>query len=232
MKEQVCRRVLSSPRLVPVVEVAPYRFPGHLPTPEYPYSDGAWEEYWKASLKASGFSPLEPLFPGSFFVRTTELTCGDCLDIIIARELEDVELDDDDDLPLSLDGGYVLYDSDEIVALPQCCGRLKDLADWREACEAKELIPGFWIGIGHPGLGVQVNEKILSFRSDGPEEIHIEPFECSQAVLGEQVQLAQKEVEAFYQRLLVRAQNMVGSSAKEICDGLVGKLCRVHEDGW
>lgn len=223
--------LILTPRLVPVVEISPYRYPNHLPSPEHPATTEQWHEYWKASLQASGFPPLEAILPGSYFVPTKDLLSNECLDLLILRELEDVELEEGD-LPFAFDGGYVLYDGESIAALPQCCGSLRDLADWREAAGKEELHNGFWIGAGHPGLGVKIDGDFLIFSSDGPEEEHIKPFRCRQDQLRQQVTSAQEDVEAFRRRLLLRAQEIAGRFSPLVCDALVGKYVKEHEEGW
>lgn len=223
--------VLLAPRLVPVVEISPYRYPGHLPSPDWRDPAKAWSEYWSASLKASGFPPLMEILPRSHFVPTKDLLSNECLDLLILRELEDVELEEGD-LPFAFDGGYVLNDGENIAALPQCCGSLRDLADWREAATGKELFEGFWVGLGHPGLGVRLEDGVLVFSSQGPEEEHIKPFSCRQDQLRQQVIAAQKDVEAFRSRLLTRADKIAGRFSPLVCDALVGKLVQGREEGW
>lgn len=162
-------KTLSSPTLLPVVELPPYRFLNHLPVPD-PYPRGkAWKKYWCDSLAASGFAPVDPVFEGSNLVSVEQLDATSSLDAIVEYEVSKGK--GEDWLPLCLYGGYVLYDSDELVVEPQCCGRLMDLVDWRAAATEKKLPRGFWIGIGHPGLGVEVvSPGLLRFWSDGPED--------------------------------------------------------------
>lgn len=226
-------RTLSNPRLQAVVELPPWHFLNHIPPPEpFPRGDN-WTRYWRASLAASGFEPLNPIFEGSEFVPVVQFEGPGALDAIIRYELTNCDVSDDD-WPLALDGGYVLYDDEDFVALPQCCASLRDLVDWKEAVRAEELGYGFCIGIGHPYLAVDVENEWLLFKSDGPDAPHLEPFRCERAQLLAPVEAAEKDVLAFRMRLASRAEILLGEHAAKFCDGLVGKFIEGHDndEGW
>lgn len=60
-------------------------------------------------MAASGFTAIEPIFPGSMFVPIEQITSSGSLDAIINYELGQLDVEDGD-LPCALEGGYFLYD--------------------------------------------------------------------------------------------------------------------------
>lgn len=214
--------------LLPVVEFEPACYQTqHHEIPEYGACD-AWVAYWKNSLADSGIIGLEPYADGSWFVETERLLSNlEAIEIMLKikvngylKEFDDEELRDN---LSSLCGGYILEVNEHLKIYPQCCGRLEDIHEWKQACDwisPQEMT--LWIG--HPWLMVSsINTELLQFRrtseyKEPPEPVifNIKRYDLRLAVVS-----AEKKLLRFQQVMLPILEKLLPIYAKDIVNVLI-----------
>lgn len=213
-------------RLLPVVELAPSDY-GSAPMPAFtgrPWTVEENEGYWRACLGESGITGVDPIVPGSWLVGLEALGSREPLVTVLAAHLKTGIPADLDQLE-TLAGGFVLVDGKEVLSLPQCCGDLGDLENWRRAAEQRTASPEtLWIG--HPWLSTWYRAPMLHIR-EVPEHHEQEPKEF--AVAPEELLIAvfeaERAIDRFRDRVITLLRERRESfDAEAVADILVGIL--------
>lgn len=147
--------------LVPVVEVEPGRF-GEAESPPGPWTDEQSSAYWRECLAQSGLEHLVPVG------RSWHVPLDRVLDVRTLTKLVAAHLDETDREARGLDvsdwaGGYALFDGEEGVLLPQCCGGLADLSEWSLVASYRSTEETM-LWVGHPWLMCAFVEPHLQLR--------------------------------------------------------------------
>jgi len=223
-KDMQTLAILHDVRLVPVIELEPFRFATRERTSpcgsarEVPEE---WTRYWRDSLADSGLVGLKPLRPGSWHVPTASLTDPVLVGKLLTAVLRDwggpESLTDPDGKPV-LDGGLALCQGVEVLAEPACCVDLGNISDWREAAGYR-WADWQMLWVGHPWLSVRHDGQWLVLsgphESEAPEaRWAVDPGELERAV-----DLAVVEQERFAARLQPAVAALVG-------DGSAGLIAR------
>jgi hypothetical protein len=217
--------------LIPVIEFEPGLYSTNdYKIPKYQNIDG-WDKYWKNSLADAGIIVLEAYKKGSWFVEIEKLIEHyQAIEIIIKNELAHIEADPELDLIeqlSSLYGGYILEVDETNIIYPQCCGRLEDLQDWKDASEYLENTEKM-LWIGHPWLMVSaINEEYLKIRQTAEYGEPPEPvtFELSRNDLKLSITEAENKLAKFQQVVLPILKMMIPNNAEEVLTVLLKGHC-------
>lgn len=150
--------------LIPVIEVTNYDHNIPMPSsgPYWEFPD-EWENYHiSTNIKARFFKELKPYSRGSSFYRISEISDSDLLKII-EKEIKIQQTEENrgiEDLVCSLDGGYILKIDNVDKYFPQCCGKLKDIAEWENLFSEEEHV---YFYMGHPSPRVEKSETKIIF---------------------------------------------------------------------
>lgn len=137
---------LNQLRLVPVVDLRPSYLGEHF----YPYDKGRptkeqLYDFWKETLALYGLGHLEPIERGSDYVATQDLDPA-ALEILMGYRVNHLE---EGALPISLEGGLVLKNADQMLLTPQCCVSLHDYKEWLSLPPSSSF-KRIWVG--HPWI--------------------------------------------------------------------------------
>jgi hypothetical protein len=151
--------VITAPVLVPVVELMPSQF-GSMEEPPLPWSEQRSFEYWRGCLAESGLGHLNPVVMWSWLVRLSDLAEPATMSMFLRIHIQNDEMEGG---PGALLGGLALYNAEEPVFLPRCCGDFSDLGNWQRASEHRsENSAELWIG--HPSLELSYQAPHLLVR--------------------------------------------------------------------
>lgn len=198
--------LLRELRLVPVLELEPWRFStSDRPSPSGtgPEMPEAWGRYWLDCLADSGITGLSPLRPASWHVPVHELGDQETLTKILrslARDRSGIEAPaDDEDVP-ALDGGLALFSEGELLVEPTCCSDLGNISEWRYAAGYRQ--PEWrMLWIGHPWLSVRYEEGSLVISEPHESDMPSGRWAVDLDVLGRAVDAAEVELEDLARRL-------------------------------
>jgi hypothetical protein len=210
--------VLHDIRLVPAVELEPFKFA----TQEHPQPFGPacevpaeWGRYWRASLADSGLVGLTPLRLGSWHVPTTGFTDLGVLGKFLAKTLADwggAETLADPDCDPVLCGGMALCQGDEVLAEPTCCVDLRNFTDWRAAASYRG--PDWQIlWIGHPWLSVRFDAGWLLLSDPHESAAPVARWAVTPENLLGAIALAEAELEQFAGKLWWGLEGLVEAGA-------------------
>ncbi len=148
-------------RLVPVVELPPYRFdtkPRTSPNGSCADLPEEWFRHWSDCLADSGLHGLHPVQRGSWHVPTSEFRDADQIHIFLRTTFQEWGgIDSLCDLEESavLEGGLALLaEGNRTLIEPTCCGDLADAIEWKKAA-AYEGPEWQMVWIGHPWISVR-----------------------------------------------------------------------------
>jgi hypothetical protein len=158
-------------KLINTIEFSPFRFTDN----EYEFPRGSlkempteWNKFWQKCLADSNLENLTPVKEGYYHVDVETIT-DFMLEVLIKKELEDVDLDEYEDQISKIDGGIFIEENNDFLVTSNCCGSLSDLSDWIDILNSKI---GIWqqLWIGHPWIFFKRNQEIVEF-SDYSEEV-------------------------------------------------------------
>ncbi|WP_144997127.1 hypothetical protein [Polystyrenella longa] len=158
-----------------------------------------WDHYWRESLADSGITEINPIFSGSWYLATDELSEAQLekyLSVILDEWGGLSSLDDPDSVPV-LDGGLVLYSKDDgMIVLPTCCSDLGNIADWKAAVTFKD---DYWemLWIGHPWLSMKFRKPWLLLSELHELNNPVERWAVKPDELGHAVSAAEDELSRF-----------------------------------
>jgi len=222
--------------LVPVLEVAPWQF-SERERPPGPAREHrqAWHDYFVACLRDAGMTGVEPIQPGSFFVRAPALLHHPLLAHLVRGCLTESGIpgfpDGDgsqeetpDERVAALDGGYALFSDATLVLEPGCCGDLGNLAEWEGALAARAPEANIWIG--HPQLQAQFGPASLVLRQgwdDPPAPDYLVETELPIAWLADAIAGARSSFATFAAGLLAVVGEIVldRALARAVRDALI-----------
>ena len=129
------------------------------------------------------------------------ISTDDVLRTIIEKQNHGVFTDALNDVS-AMSGGLALFDGDQVLVEPQCCGDLSNLFDWRVAAahrgEDREMLY-----IGHPWLTVSYRPPTLAIfeEEEYPDTserrvYHLDPQELANSVV-----VAEAELRVFASRI-------------------------------
>lgn len=215
-------------KLIPVVEFEPATYQKHKhisPAGTIDENRDEWAAYWKASLADSGIEGLEPYAPGSWLVRVEAIHQPIVIEQLLKRHLAHVESTPDAttvDYVQALSGGYV-FETDETIIYPQCCGDLGDIHEWKKAVsfsnEGEEML---WIG--HPWLMMKsIDDTSIQIReTDEYDELAmLEPITLQRTLLQTAIDVAEAELAHFHQRIAPVVRELVPHEHEIVLDVLV-----------
>ena len=232
------RRVtISQPiALVPVLEVLPMHFSSREAPPGPAREHGqAWLDHFVASLRDAGMTGVEPIAPGSFFVRASALLGHPLLAHLVRGCLDESGIPGfpdgdglqdetpDEGVP-GLEGGYALFSGTTPVLEPGCCGDLGNLAEWEDALAERPADGSIWTG--HPQLQVEFGPSSVTLRQgwdDPPAPEHLVETEFPFAWLADAIAGARSGLTVFAQGLLPVVADIVPDHAlaRAVRDALV-----------
>jgi hypothetical protein len=200
--------LLQAPvELLPVIEITPWLLKDGLPDdpPEWatssPNPQHAW---WCHLMEEAGLGHVNSL-GASQFVAVRDLRRPADLRFILQRFFEHNVQPPDSMVPeesASFAGGYALLGAGTPHLLPQCCGDLSDLSEWRDVLDDGSLD---WqeLWIGHPWVYARWRDGFLcisGFHEDGarPTDQLLVPGDLLRAA----VDRAEEEAADFHERLL------------------------------
>jgi hypothetical protein len=198
--------LLRDIRLVPVLELEPWRFS----TGERPRPSGSvletpegWGRYWHDCLADAGIIGPSPLYPGSWHVLVRELEDGEALQKILRTlvgDSIDLEAPIDADGTPALEGGLALFSERKLLVAPTCCSDLGNLSEWRDAAGYRE---SEWriLWIGHPWLSVRYEGNLLVISEPHESDTASGRWAVDAGVLDRAVDAAEVELERFSRRL-------------------------------
>ena len=165
--------------LVPVVELEPWTFARQQhPRPGESRRDtpAEWDHYWRACLADVGIVGVDPLQCGSWHASTEQFVRrpADLAKLVafFVDEWGGAPTFEDPDRNPVLGGGLAFCTGSEVLAEPQCCVDLTNLADWQRAVHCRD--EGWsMLWIGHPWLSVRYEAPhlVLSDRHESNEPI-------------------------------------------------------------
>jgi hypothetical protein len=202
------RTLSDALRLVPVVELLPFRYdPVGPPVPDDngPEARAAWERIWNLTLADVGI-PVEPLEPSSSLVPVSRLT-----DPGVLRRLLQVTLRSFDSRarpadPLArvypLEGGQALLDGEDVILTPRSSADLTGLRSWENAARRQVRgFHGFWMG--EPQVAAHWEDPWLVLREDAPDRNGVRrAYRLSPLALERAVHSARREQQDFVHRLV------------------------------
>jgi hypothetical protein len=152
---------------------------------EYPknsYKDKPleWIKYWKKCLKDSGLEELNLINDtnGSCLINLNNIKDED-LEIILVKELKEIDLDKYEDEILPFDGGLVIKnETNKTIIQPQCCGDLGNIKDW---LDTYSKVTNTWtkLWIGHPWIYIRKKNNNIELSNyneleqEEPENIEV-----------------------------------------------------------
>ena len=145
-----------------VLRVEPWRWSDRQLPPELTIDDYVgWDAYFADCLADAGVTGVKPVFPGCSFADAFAIIENEFMLRIIEEELEtsrilELQHADGGQYDLNdvspLEGGCVMHDGDELLIVPNCCGELVDLDNWKAALRERPFDGTVWIG--HPEAGI------------------------------------------------------------------------------
>ncbi|MBA4032830.1 MAG: hypothetical protein C0478_18330 [Planctomyces sp.] len=183
---------LSRIQLIPVIELEPMAFSTrfHSMLTEANNKDpDELDHCWRVSLADSGVSGINPMFPGSWLVCTSDVTSTKLANIlrVIIDKRGGVSSLNNPRLKSVLSGGLALISDEQgILIEPTCCGDLGDIVNWKEAASYEgEEWKMLWIG--HPWVSMKFQRPwlLLSDFHESSEPVErwaVMPHELMQAV--------------------------------------------------
>ncbi len=187
--------------LEPLIEIEPREHVRPSPTASGADDPDGWRAWWQDCLMARGFPRLEPV-EGSW---KAELSALDDQSLLLVLDDQNEEwrstpVDASEMSPLA--GGLALRIGGEWKVMPECCGDLSNLREWRGALvQPQHERRMLWIG--HPWRHVwRIGDSLeLSPRTDANEYDGAPELVTSCAALGPAVAVAQHHLEALARRL-------------------------------
>jgi hypothetical protein len=206
---------LTDLALEPVIELEPGRFAQRerlFPAQAGEEAPDEWDRYWLASLADSGVVGVQPLRPGSWRVRTRELTDSIILERIARvllsawEQIDDLVAPDSDPV---LSGGFALMAGGRLMLEPTCCGDLRGLDDWQEASEYRG---SDWnmVWIGHPWVSTRFDGDKLLISALHESEPPVARYSLDPNCLANAVIVARGEAERFSRRLETAVEPIFG----------------------
>lgn len=186
-------------QLIPVIELEPMTFSTrfHSMLMEANGKDAdELDHCWRASLADSGISGIDPIFPGSWLVCTSDVTSTKLVNIlrVIIDKRGGVSSLNNPSPKSVLSGGLALMSDEQgILIEPTCCGDLGDIANWKEASTYEgEEWKMLWIG--HPWLSMKFQKPWLLLSDlhescDPVERWAVMPHELMQSVHAAEAEL-------------------------------------------
>lgn len=150
--------------LILTIEIEPYDYAKN----EYESPKGSavdypdeWNAYWLKSISDSHLDNLKAIKNGSFLVDIVSIHETE-LEIILEKQLEDIEWDFLEEQIGKLSGGIVVKENDNFRIEPMCCGDIGTTKDWEQIFEtATDNWIQLWIG--HPWVFYKRNNGIIEF---------------------------------------------------------------------
>lgn len=131
-----------------------------------------------------------------------------------------------DELGGAIQGGWALYDGDELVIAPQCCGDLSDLHDWKRVLlTASSDWDMLWIG--HPWLQARTDEGhlLLEETQESNRPLHPRQFRVTATHLKDAIHRAearQQRLARTVRRWLADRHAVLDERATALADCLTG----------
>lgn len=211
--------------LEPLIEIEPREHVRPAPTASGAEDPDGWRAWWQDCLMARGFPRLEPVEGASWLVELAALDDQSLLRVFDDQneEWRSTPVDASEVTPLV--GGLALRVGGEWKVMPQCCGDLSNLSDWRTALVQPEHEPHM-LWIGHPWRQARrTGDSLeLSRPTEGNEFVGTPDLVISCAALGRAVALAQPRLEALARRLepLLLAHGQPSENARLLARQLAG----------
>lgn len=184
-----------------LVEIEPREHVRPFPTASGAEDPEGWRAWWQDCLMARGFPRLEPVAQ-SWLVELSALD-DQTLMLVLDDQVEEwrsTAVDATEVSPLA--GGPALRIGGEWKVMPECCGDLSNLREWRGALVQPETERRM-LWIGHPWRHVWRTGDALNLSpcAEGNEYDGAPELVTSCAALGPAIAVAQNHLEALALRL-------------------------------
>jgi hypothetical protein len=203
------RKLSNDVHLRPVIELSPGDLGGYdLPAAGHP-PEKALDAHWRRCLEQAGFTDVRPAAPGTWLVLTDDIVSPRAMRHLLRAHLGPAAYVGREDAAPSLSalqGGFVLFEGEEPLIVPGCCGDLHNLKEWERAAAyrgPRKLV----LKVGHPAVSVRYAEGDL-WLSEEPDMEHDVAFSGEPTTLrvsgdafAAAVLRARADVEAFSNRL-------------------------------
>lgn len=189
-------------KLTPVIELEPGTFSTLLrssPLGTVKEMTAEWEQYWRACLADSGISGINPIFPGSWHIATTEISSSQLEKYlrVVIDGWGGISILNDPDSKRVLNGGLALSSGDfGIICMPTCCSDLGDIENWKEAASYQG---SDWevLWIGHPYLSMKFRKPWLLLSDLHESDAPVERWAVNPNEIGDAVKAAKAELFRF-----------------------------------
>lgn len=150
--------------LINTIELDPYGYAVSF----YEYPDGSslelpeeWNKFWLKCISDKGLDSLKAIKKGSYLVDIE--TIGDQeLEIILRKELMEIDLANAEDEVGRLSGGIVVREHEQFLIEPTCCGDLGNLKEWERIFE-NESTDWTLLWIGHSWIFYKRKNRKIKF---------------------------------------------------------------------
>ena len=150
-------------KLINTIEIEPWGYTQNkYDSPSISRSEDpkGWSDFWYKCISDSNLQNLKPIELGSYLVDLSKIGEAE-LNIILKKELEDIDLSNYQEYVGPIIGGIVILENDKIVLEPTCCVDLSDIQNWEEI-ESTELNKWTLLWIGHPWIFYKRTEKYIA----------------------------------------------------------------------
>lgn len=180
-------RDVKTLRLVPVVEMEPYR-----------YDPDGYEDDWSQAVARYGIKKVKPIDDG-MWVAALDFQRSEDLQGLVRFEL--------DESTNRLSAGYAIFDGEDLVKDPECCAWFGTLERWEYVLEQSDG-ESFTIYIGHPWLNCVRRGEYVECTLDQTTN---DPFRFKLDQLPGAMEQARQDLEVFRALLKDAALQVLGN---------------------
>ncbi|WP_459211932.1 hypothetical protein [Aquimarina rhabdastrellae] len=210
-------------RLEPTIELKPWDYLGD--KVHKIIGTDSWKEYWDNFLKTIN---LIPVYSGSLNIAINQIEDVEVIKKIANIAINDgLSINDIYEKTIPLEGGYVLFENDKIVVMPQCCCNLGDLNYWKELASIAST-DWYNLSMGHALMyGRKTEDENVIEIKEVAEYGDYEPIieKVNKKDLEEALVVAEQKVEVFENKFVLYLDDILNDHELSIKIGkkLLGK---------